>query len=259
MGSTSLVVPADASKRSGLIPIGSADIAGLSVQTVNARDLHTFLGSQQRFADWIKARIRKYEFVENQDYLIHRIMIQVDSGTKHQIEYHLTIDMAKELSMVERTPKGKQARRYFLDCERRLLRLAKRHARQAEDRAMAEWQQMRLEGKDARRHETDAIKEFVEYATAQGSANASRYYCNLTKMTHKALFLVEQGLGRPGSLRDMLNGMQLTFLATAEYVAANALRDGMTTDLPYKDIYLLAKVRVESYAATVGRTPLLTH
>lgn len=37
------------------------------------------------------------------------------------IEYHLTLDMAKELSMVERNEKGKQARRYFIECEKNLL------------------------------------------------------------------------------------------------------------------------------------------
>ena len=36
------------------------------------------------------------------------------------IEYHITLDMAKELSMVERNEKGKQARKYFIECEKKL-------------------------------------------------------------------------------------------------------------------------------------------
>ncbi len=36
------------------------------------------------------------------------------------VEYHLTLDMAKELSMVERNKKGRQARRYFIECEKKL-------------------------------------------------------------------------------------------------------------------------------------------
>jgi len=119
------------------------------------------------------------------------------------------------------------------------------------------WQQARLEGKDARRHETDAIAAFVEYATAQGSRNACHYYANVTKMTHQALFLVEQGLKLPNHLRDLLNGMQLSFLTTAEYVCANAIREGMQRELPYKDIYALARDKVTAFAASVGKTPAL--
>lgn len=94
-------------------------IDGQGKQTVNARDLHEFLGSKQDFSTWIKNRINQYGFVENQDFvLLHKTVEQV-SGAKHLTEYHLTIDMAKELSMVERTEKGKQARQYFIECERR--------------------------------------------------------------------------------------------------------------------------------------------
>ena len=76
--------------------------------------------SKQDFSTWIKHRINQYGFVENNDFvLLHKIVDQV-SGAKHMTEYHLTIDMAKELSMVERNEKGKQARQYFIECERRL-------------------------------------------------------------------------------------------------------------------------------------------
>ena len=51
--------------------------------------------------------------------LLHNFVEQV-SGTKHRIEYALTVDAAKELSMVEGNEKGKQARRYFIECERKL-------------------------------------------------------------------------------------------------------------------------------------------
>ena len=132
----------------------------------------------------------------------------------------------------------------------RLTREFMKLRRQAEKRAKAEWMQMRLEGKDARRHETDTIKAFVEYAEAQGSQNAQRYYGNITKMTYKALGLVNLGTG--GSLRDILDGMQLTLLATAEHVAAGALRDGIASEMQYKDIYQLAKSKVEVYANTVA-------
>lgn len=150
---------------------------------------------------------------------------------------------------------GKQARQGQRKLVKEFGKLRRAMVRKAE----TEWQQARLEGKDARWHETDVIAEFVQYAIAQGSSNAARYFANITKMTYKALFLVEQGLKMPNRLRDLLNGMQLSFLASAEYVCANALRDGMKQELHYKDIYLLAKSRIETYAASVGQTRALLH
>lgn len=89
-------------------------------KAVSARELHSFLESKQDFSTWIKARIEKYGFVENQDFeLFHKFVEQV-SGGKHLIEYALTMDCAKEISMVEGNEKGKQARRYFIDCEKTL-------------------------------------------------------------------------------------------------------------------------------------------
>ncbi|MDY3514765.1 antA/AntB antirepressor family protein [Riemerella anatipestifer] len=85
-------------------------------QAVSARELHSFLESKQDFSTWIKNRIEKYGFIEEQDFTLHKF---VERGTwKH--EYVLSIDTAKELAMVEGNEKGKQARRYFIECEKRL-------------------------------------------------------------------------------------------------------------------------------------------
>lgn len=111
------------------------------------------------------------------------------------------------------------------------------------------WQQARIEGKAARRELTDTVSQFVEYASAQGSRNAYFYYPNLTRMTYKALFMVEAASPKP--FRDMLDVMQATFLASAEYVAQQALADGMLQQLPYKSIYQIAREKVTAYAATL--------
>ena len=103
-----------------LIPLHSQTIDGNAVETVNARELHEFLESRQQFADWIKNRIEKYEFVENADYLLHKIMKQTPSGAKHKTDYYVSVGMAKELAMVENNDKGKQARKYFIECEKQL-------------------------------------------------------------------------------------------------------------------------------------------
>ena len=89
-------------------------------QVVSARELHKFLESKQEFANWIKNRIDKYGFVENQDFEVFDNFINNPSGGRPLKEYALTIDMAKELAMVEGNEKGKQARRYFIECEKKL-------------------------------------------------------------------------------------------------------------------------------------------
>lgn len=97
-----------------LIAITTSNIGGELIETVNARELHEFLESRQEFSNWIKGRIRQYGFVEGVDFTIDKVII----GKATQIDYYITMDMAKELSMVERNEKGKQARQYFIECER---------------------------------------------------------------------------------------------------------------------------------------------
>ena len=129
-----------------LFTLVNRPVAGQAQQTVNARELHAFLGNKMHFADWIKKRIVDYGFVENVDYvrvelaaglamaqtggdfadILHsgkNDVLKTDTcnfGQQGRIEYALSLDMAKELSMVERNAKGKQARQYFIDCEKRI-------------------------------------------------------------------------------------------------------------------------------------------
>lgn len=91
-------------------------VAGQAQQTVNARELHAFLESKQEFSNWIKNRIEDYGFLDGVDFLTNLSKTQ----GRPRIDYFLSLDMAKELSMVERNAKGKQARQYFIDCEKRL-------------------------------------------------------------------------------------------------------------------------------------------
>ena len=87
-------------------------------KAVNARELHEFLESKQDFSTWIKARIDKYGFVENQDFEVFHKIMENSQGGRPQIEYALSLDMAKELSMVENNEKGRMARKYFIECEK---------------------------------------------------------------------------------------------------------------------------------------------
>lgn len=102
-----------------LIPITTASIGGAEVNAVDARALHAFLGVKSNFRDWIRNRIEDFGFVENQDFVSFAKNLAKPNGGRPTAEYALSLNMAKELSMVERTEKGKQARLYFIECERR--------------------------------------------------------------------------------------------------------------------------------------------
>ena len=103
-----------------LFTLVNRPVAGQAQQTVNARELHAFLENRDMFANWIKDRIEQYGFVENQDFVRYLENSKKPLGGRPSMEYALSLDMAKELSMVERNAKGKQARQYFIDCEKRL-------------------------------------------------------------------------------------------------------------------------------------------
>lgn len=104
-----------------LVPLREARLGEGLTQTVSARDLHAFLEVGKDFSNWIKDRIGAYGFAEGLDFVTQaRSPISASGNRGASIEYFLTIDMAKELSMVERNAKGKEARRYFIACEKRL-------------------------------------------------------------------------------------------------------------------------------------------
>lgn len=114
-----------------LIQVAERQIGGGTIQTVNARDLHAFLGSKRQFADWISERIQKYGFVENQDFVIFSQNCEKPKGGRPAKEFALTLDMAKELAMVENNDKGKQVGCNYTDDGQRRRWDALRQAREA--------------------------------------------------------------------------------------------------------------------------------
>ena len=83
-----------------LIRIVNTKISDAEIKTVNARELHVFLDSGQEFANWIKSRIADFGFIDGQDFLT--ILSKTPNGGRPSREYYISLDMAKELSMVER-------------------------------------------------------------------------------------------------------------------------------------------------------------
>lgn len=101
-----------------MIALALQTIGTDTVQTVNAVELHTFLQVKSEYYHWFTRRVKTYGFVQGVDYAD----VTFDGvGLFKTTEHHVSLDMAKELAMVERTPKGKEARAYFIACEKKAL------------------------------------------------------------------------------------------------------------------------------------------
>lgn len=101
-----------------LIPINK-DLQGRRV--VSARDLHEYLEISERFNSWC-IRMFEYGFTENLDFTSVKNFTLVNNGAQREIQdYALTVDTAKEISMLQRSERGKHARQYFIACEKALI------------------------------------------------------------------------------------------------------------------------------------------
>ncbi len=107
------------------------------------------------------------------------------------------------------------------------------------ERASPIWQDTRSLGKDIRRQETDAIKRLVDYATAQGSRNAARYYTTLSKLANHTAGIVE---------RDTAQVVQLTTLLLVEKVITKEIVAGIEAEQPYKAIYQAIKDKLAVFS-----------
>jgi phage anti-repressor protein len=120
-----------------IIPIyekNCIDGSALPEQGVNARELWEALESKQEFANWIKDRVEKYGFTEGGDYLI--ILSNNNERGRPKQEYVLTLDVAKEIAMVENNDKGRMIRRYFIEAEKRYRELKLIRARSKAERRL---------------------------------------------------------------------------------------------------------------------------
>lgn len=92
------------------------DSKGVSV--VSGRDLHKFLEVQTQYTKWFD-RMVDYGFTENIDFVaISQKRLTAQGNETTYTDHALTLDMAKEISMIQRTDKGKQARQYFIEVEK---------------------------------------------------------------------------------------------------------------------------------------------
>jgi anti-repressor protein len=97
-------------------------------KVVSARELHAFLESKKDFSDWIKQRVQKYGLVDRVDFTTFQ---GKSTGGRPQVEYALTLEAAKELAMVEGNSKGKEARQYFIECEKAIKQVVQNESPEA--------------------------------------------------------------------------------------------------------------------------------
>lgn len=91
------------------------------IQLIDARELHRRLGVQTKFTNWFPRRVEEYRFDEGKDYFTENQLLPKNGqkvSHRPRTEYFLTIDMAKEIAMVERTEVGKKIRNYFIEMEK---------------------------------------------------------------------------------------------------------------------------------------------
>jgi len=176
------------------IKVIQKDFNGEKKRFVNARELYKWLGVGRDFSNWIKDRIGKYDFVEDLDFFVafakfgdgfsglNKVKaIDPKSGKILAREYIISIDMAKELAMLENNEKGKMVRKYFIRVEndfKKVMRIATMDPKFI-NQLTSQFFETREETKEYRRDFTDCIKDFV----------AVKNYGTYTDMLYDFLFL----------------------------------------------------------------------
>lgn len=170
-----------------LIPVFNGSISNASVQLCNARELHTFLEIGRDYSNWINNRITDYGFVQDEDYII----VTERTNGRPRKEYHITLDMGKELAMVERNEKGRQIRKYFIECEREMKRLQK----EAENLPLAE-----LPSPYINEHEQRQVQVAVNRAVKRTGRDYNNVYHHLKTKFNVAKYTQL----KPEQMRDVL-------------------------------------------------------
>lgn len=98
-------------------------LGGVTVQTVDGRDLHGALGVRKDFTDWTKQQIARLRLAPDRDYRGEVLPLEGEKSGRGRPEarYWFTLDAAKHIAMMANTEKGFQVREYFLECERRAM------------------------------------------------------------------------------------------------------------------------------------------
>lgn len=171
------------------------------IQTVSARLLHEKLGIETKFADWIK-RMIGYGFEENKDFTVVKngdgTVLKNENGRNENgqfasIDYFITLDMAKEICMLQRSEIGRKFRQYFIRCEKTLI----------------EHLEIRNKSKIVRNDFTDTLKE-------HGYTKAHEYI-QTTKQMKDTLGITVK--------KSEMNDRELSLITASELLAKGSITD----------------------------------
>jgi len=89
-------------------------------KVVSARELHAFLEAGSNVNTWFKNQVERAMLIENEDFVCVQISESEGRGGQNKMDYAISINSAKEIAMLNGGDKGKQARTYFIECEKQL-------------------------------------------------------------------------------------------------------------------------------------------
>ncbi|EBA1914390.1 antA/AntB antirepressor family protein [Salmonella enterica] len=202
-----------------LVPVIPGNIGDNQTHIVSARTLHEALGVKRDFTTWIKDRIRRYGFVEGVDYVVVEnltspVLGRSKSRQRVEHDYLITLNMGKEIAMVERSEQGRTIRRYFIKCEEELHKAAPEKAaalrRELKARlTVASYFKPMCAALDLQRAETGKATQPHHYTT---EANM------LARIVTGGMTAKQwaQSNGVTGDPRDHMNALQLEHLSYLE-------------------------------------------
>ncbi len=190
---------------------------------VSGKNLYEFLElDKSNYSKWCKVNIKENAFAEKgKDYI--SFVLKDERNPHPTSEYLLTPSFAKKLTMASKTPRGEQARSYFVACEETLRRVAEEKQ---------QWAIERSKGVMIRHILTDTIKMKIA-----DSPNKKFAYPNYTKLVYKTIFgkplkelEKEYGVKPRESIRDYLNAEQLKEVESVEMLVSSLINLGMGYD-----------------------------
>ena len=156
-------------------------------QLVSGRELHEFLEVNEKYTQWFK-RMVEYGFTENVDF-IGLSEKSEKLGGRPRVDHAMTLDMAKEISMIQRTEKGKQARQYFIEVEKEYKEVQKRlpNTREA-------IQQLLLQGVEEVNQRVDIMEERLSNVEENAKLDTGDYNV-ISKRVKKRVYEVARAYG----------------------------------------------------------------
>ncbi len=161
-------------------------------QLVSGRELHEFLEVGTKYTQWFD-EMTKYGFVENVDYSTLNELSEKKEGSRFVkrtiINHAMTLDMAKEISMIQRTEKGKQARLYFIEVEKEYKEVQKKlpSTRDA-------IQQLLLQGVEDVNQRVDVMEERLSNVEENAKLDTGDYNV-ISKRVKKRVYEVARAYG----------------------------------------------------------------